>query len=499
MPHSELPALTAPPRVVLFMTAHSAAEIPVTEPTLACLLPFGHATFAERVLDSCSRAGLRQVDLVISDQPEKLRALLGEGWTWGLQLNWHLAKDTDTPYGMVHALGLSHGERVMIGHGHTWIAHETLRAMAESNQLLVSQEHPETWAGWVSLDAAALQVIDHEADEQALSALFLRGPISPVTKVAADNLARAGSAQELLRAQRRACSDEFRHQLPATWRRYPWGAASPDSGIHPAAKITGPVLIGPRCMVAEDANVGPGVVLSHDVLVAGGAVVRDALVLPNTYISANVTLDHVVVQSNALHDLKWSATAVLPEDDGLLNALNRKAVRTPSRFGQVLAAAAAIVTLPAAAVLGGLQVLRGRRAGWAVSQTVTGRSTQWSEAGQLQLCPIRVPYEGSGGTGQWLGAYGGLLDVAQGRRHWMGLRPRDEAQWQALRNDWKLLFDGQPIGLLHAPSWTDPSAQADGEAHAVADAYFTVQTDMSSRWHMLKVLIGGLRAKRALR
>jgi hypothetical protein len=56
--------------------------------------------------------------------------------------------------------------------------------------------------------------------------------------------------------------------------------------------------------------------------VARGAVVREALVLPETYLSGGVTLEHSVVQGNVVQDLRWSARMVVPLRDGVLGPLN---------------------------------------------------------------------------------------------------------------------------------------------------------------------------------
>ncbi len=60
----------SPARVLLFMTHERPADVPGDEQPLACLLPLGTASFAERTMDSCALAGVRQLDVVVSDSPE---------------------------------------------------------------------------------------------------------------------------------------------------------------------------------------------------------------------------------------------------------------------------------------------------------------------------------------------------------------------------------------------------------------------------------------------
>jgi NDP-sugar pyrophosphorylase family protein len=484
-PAAAAAAATVPPRAVVFMTAPSAEDVPALDALRpACLLPFGSQTFAERVLDSCARAGLREVDLVVSDQPELLRALLNDGFRWGLRLNWHVVKDAETPYGLLHTLGLQAGQRVLIGHGHRWVAPDVVRALADGDAVAVRVGPAVGWTGWVSLDALFLNAISPHADADALAEVAVSLQSRHCVMVERREFAWAGPALELLQAQELALHDESGLHVPATWLRFPWGAMSPDAEVHPQAEMEGPVLVGPRCLVERGARVGPDAVLSRDVLVSGGAVVRDALVLPNTFVSGSVTLDHVVAQGNQIQDLRWSARATLPASDGLLAPLAPREPARPGWGARLLAALLALLLLPMWLLLALVRTLRGHMRPWQGVQAVRGRC---ADTGALQHVTVRVAT--GAGLPAWLsGRFGALLDVAQGRRQWFGIRPRDEAQWYALRRDWQLLFADQPVGFFHAPSWIEVGERADGEALAAADAYFTVRASFGERLRTLRLL-----------
>lgn len=64
--------------------------------------------------------------------------------------------------------------------------------------------------------------------------------------------------------------------------------------------------------------------------------------------------------------------------------------------------------------------------------------------------------------------------MAAGRRSWFGARARGHSQWYALRPEWQHILSRSPIGLLHAPAWSDDPQQRE-EACAVADIYLAVQ------------------------
>lgn len=483
-PESLAPRLSL--RVVLFMSTPAAGDIPVRGSLPASLLPFGCVTFAEQVLDSCARAGLREIDLVLSEQPEALRAHLGDGWRWGLKLNWHLAKESSTPYGSLHSMGLTQGRRVLIGHGDRWVSEQVVRALVETDRVALRVMPAMGWSGWASMTSEGLEAIAPHADFDVLAVTLVKQLSGRALMVPAGEFAGGGTAVELMQAQALALRDDSGLHVPATWIRMPWGAMSPDAHVHAQADLRGPVLIGPRSTVGRDAQVGPGTVLSRDVLVASGAVVSDALVLPETYLSGGVTMEHSVVQGNVVQDLRWSARMVLPLRDGVLGTLAPTSVRRAAWAARLLAAMAALFFLPAFAVLALVQRLRRQPAGWTRIDAVTGRR---AESGELEQVVLRESPAGADLKGWLQGRYGALLDVAQGRRHWFGIRPRKKAQWYALRRDWQILFSDQPIGYFHAPAWADRASHPDGEALAAADAFFTVRASFGERMRLLLALV----------
>jgi NDP-sugar pyrophosphorylase family protein len=476
--------------VVLFMTAPGAADVPGGADSLACLLPFGTATFAERLMNGCAQAGLREIDLVVSENPERLRERLGDGSQWGLRLAWHLAKETATPYTVLQSLGLAPGQRVLIGHGHRWVAQGILHALVQEDRVAIAVAHDVRWTGWLSMDAASLHALAPHADFEALAGFAMAGDARHRLIAQPCEFAPADSARELLQAQRLVLQDIAGDAVPASWRRMPWGAMSPDAIVHPQARLAGPVLVGAGCTVGRDARIGPNAVLSQDVLVADGAVVRDALVLPNTYVGGSVTLEHAVAQGNAVQNLKWSVRVTLPQEDAMLTPLVSAADVRASWWGRLVALWLALLAAPLFALLVALQALRGRPLRWQSLLAVTRRA---EGSGQLHTCRVRQARPDGGRAGWLLGCYGALLDVVQGRRNWFGIRPRNASQWYALGRDWQILFGRTAMGFFHAPAWVDGAGAPDSESLAAADAYFAVRAGPRER---LRILASLVRARR---
>jgi len=474
-------SVETPVRVVLFMTMPASSDVPVPAATPASTLPLGPATFAERVLDSCARAGVREVDVVACDQPERLRELLGDGFRWAMKINWHLARDGATPYGLLRTLALPARGRVLVGHGHIWVDEAAVRSLLESDRVAVGVRQDVEWAGWASFDQRTMRSIGAFDDYAAVAARLVGRTASTHMLLAGGQVAWAGPAEELYRSQQMALRNGDASGVPATWIRHPWGAASPAAVIHPEARIEGPVLLGPGCSVGKRAEIGPGVVLSRDVLVADAAIVRDTLVLPNTHVGSALEVERAIVNGRQVQDLKWSVRASFHARDAMLTELVAGKASSANWTGRIAAALAALVTLPVFVVAALAQLGLAGRAPWKSSEAVTGRG---EDSGTLTTTKVREA-AGAGTLAALLGRWGGLLDIVQGRRRWFGIRARTPVQWYALRRDWQSLFAGAAIGLFRAPAWRDRAAPADSDAIDAADAYFVVSASWRDRWRAI--------------
>jgi hypothetical protein len=466
-------------RVVIFMTSHRPADIPGIDNPLACLLPFGSATFAEKIMETCALAGVREIDVVVSDQPESVRAVLADGSAWGLRINWHLARDTVSPYQTLRGLNFADDDLVVIGHAHQWVCERVLRALLQRPSAAMHIGQAVFWSGWYSDTARRVCLVEAYEDYASMTRLVLSLTV-PAVLVQADEFVSVSSAAELLDAQGYDLGHAA-HSAPASWSRMPWGAMSPDATVSPSATMVGPVLIGPGCVVDSSAQIGPNVVLTRDVFVSGGAEIRQSLVLPNTYVDGRVTLDQVIVQGNTVQNLKWDVRTVMVKDDAMLTPLfSTRDNRTPVT-SKIIGALLAVLLLPLLVVFAGLQGLLQKPMLWQSAQVVRSRNL---ENGAPKMVTVR-----QASAPGWLAAaisfYGAVLDIVQGRRRWFGLRPRNTSEWLALSPDWQNLFSHAMIGVFHAPSWSEDTGTQQSESLAVADAFMVANSTFAYRFGLI--------------
>ncbi len=471
-------------RAVIFATQRASTDLPVADDFPAALLPLGSQTVIERLMAQLALAAVPEVDLVVSDQPEALRALLGDGSRWGLRLKWHMAKDSERPYALLPTLLDSGAKRVLIGHVCRCPEAAALARLAEAEALWVDTGVSGSlrWSGWASVAPAALTGITACMGQAALGQHLRRQlQATRLCEPADGDGLPLDSALRLSQAQLYAPGGL--QEAPASWRRYSWGAASPNAQVDEGATLIGPVLIGPGCIVERGAQLGPGVVLTRDVLLSSQSRVEHSLVLPGSYIGSGLDLNGCIVNGARVHHLSLGVETHLAEADALMLSLHDGSSREWSWLGRAIA----LLILPLLLPMLGLHALAARlgwtRLAWQSRRAVRGRDAQTRA---LHLATVRFPMEPMTPWRRLLALAAGVLDVAAGERCWFGMRPRTAGQWYGLRHEWQRVLSGSGIGLLHAPCW-DAESEVQAEVSAAADVYAAVLTPLQRLVLLLKV------------
>jgi hypothetical protein len=433
----------------------------------------GAESFIERIFGELSDLGLREVDLVVSDQPEALQRILGGGERWGITLRWHLAKRSETPYALLRHIA-SGAQRVLIGHADHWISPNLLSTLQTQNGIATSAGSGQ-WCGWACVNAEALAFANSTTTMATLAREICAAPDLKRLEAESNDYSFAGNAAQLLAAQERALGIDSA-SVPGAWIRTPWGAMSPNASVSSKALMQGPVLVGPGCIVHAHAQVGPFVVLANDVIIAADAQVSNSLVMADTFLDTGVKLHGAVANGSLIQSVSRGVRIDMTEgvDSLLLHSdLGPVALRW---VGQAAAAAILMILLPWFIVDLCYRKLTLTPSRWRTRRFVSPRPSATSRLLRLRTIPVSAT---AYNARAWY--FGGLLDVAQGRRCWFGVRPRSADEWDALSADWQRIFAGASIGLFHAPAWVDSDPRVQAEAFAVADAYMAVKRSFWQR------------------
>lgn len=474
-------------RMVLFATSPPPLDVPIPADFPAALLPLGWSTFIEHAIEQLANLGIQHIDLVVSSRPEAFRQLLGQGERWGVQLNWHLAKDAATPYGLFHSLGFSQDQRVLLGHADRLVSNHVLSALIERDQMAAISDDQTgvAWLGWGSTTAGWLSPHHALHSDEAALGVYLCQNSTHLTVLDEGEFTKINNAAELLKVQQLSMTTDQLGKIPATWLRTPWGAQSPDAVVHINAIMEGPALIGPGCFIAAGARIGPATLLSRDVVISSGATVTNSLILPQTFVGTGLELDETVVNGRQVQHLRLAVRTVLPAADGLLLDLHSPSTTAASWFSRATATIACLLFLPWLMVDTALRHTKGLSLRWHCRSVALGRSI---DTGEIHLQTLRCAPTSGHDAGHLLAYFGEWLDVAAGHRTWFGSRPRSQSEWYALGRDWQLLLAPTPIGCLHAPAWSEEAGES-VESRAAADVFFAVNPGIRIRMQILRSII----------
>lgn len=461
---AQAPSL-APAGTSAILLATHAFDADGTGPHLAASLPLGPSSFAEAVVAQLATQSIQNIHvLTAANGPsvKTLRKQLGDGRRWGVRIHWHQSARAEEPHQPLRAIAntLASAETMLLIQAHTWLNAADMERIARDPRVAVC-DHSQgeaSWHGWARVTLDDLLAISHADSNRALESQLLARMSTRYVVMAVD-CASAQDRETWMQAQTTVSAASLLALQTEVWTAHPWGYASAQAHVSPHAHIEGPVWIGPGCIVRADAHVGPHVTLSRDVVVEPHAVMAHTVGMPGAYVSP--AWDPTFAASTPAPVVKATVAKVhnTPAADDAALAAPNPASRTSRWMGGIAAALLAPVALPWLA----LRKLRGLGPAWVSERVVLGRL----QAGaRLLTTTLRQPGAHSNGS-RWLAWYGALLDVAEGRRHGVGVRARRIEQWFALESDARAALAFAPIGLWHPVAWTN---RLDCVLHAEAAA-----------------------------
>jgi mannose-1-phosphate guanylyltransferase / phosphomannomutase len=351
---------------------------------LACLHAFGKPLLAHW-LEHLSRQGAKQVRILATDRPEHIRALVGDGARWGLQVE---------------------------------VISEPLElAPAEARAKHIGADA----SGWLA-----------QPNDVSLIDSFPGLPEHPLFKSYANwfNALRAW----LPRANAAGCNDAAEVK-PGIW-------VSARARVSTAAELRAPCWIGPHTVVAADTIIGPMAVLEDRVMVESHVEISNSAVLPQTFIGKMTELKNSVADGSIL--INWRSASCTRVPDAFLMcslAKRRHVVKSTNWFTRLAALFVLGLTLPLALI----PILWAKLRRQPVTRPLVAvRPYLSTEAGMMATI---IYHELTRGFG-WLRCWPQLWSICRGEFAWVGNRPLSPTEVADLSNDFERLWLAAPIGLL---------------------------------------------------
>jgi anti-sigma B factor antagonist len=307
----------APPLLPLGSTPRHAILIAcwnTTDPQLQALsidsasTPLMARPLVQRAVEQLANLGCVRLTVITGTQSAACQRLLGDGERFGVTLDYVNAQDSDHyQTKLVGTLGITE-ERVWIASATTVPDSDTLlelmtRPESLRNRIVVSKNDSKNrWLGWGILDPklALTLILKSQSGSDLEQAILDEPTLQRVQCIDALTLESGASAlQSLMYLMKRghpAGVIAKRMHSPGVW-------IAGDSTIDPEATLNPPIYIGHQVRIDAGATVGPGVVIEAGSIIEAGVFIRNAWILPHTYVGHQTTLINVIVSGNSVLSL----------------------------------------------------------------------------------------------------------------------------------------------------------------------------------------------------
>lgn len=454
-----------------------AALGPLGEKGPVALMPVGGLPLVVRAIQGLSAAGVDEVLVAVSEHAERLEEELGDGRRWGVRLEILLTRGDAAPIDVASRVAGKLDAPFLALRGDVFLAADFAR-FVERAKTIDDPLIPATCDGrptglLLARGLDALADVPRASDDEAWEMSIDGVELDPAC------FSRVASLAELHRVNMELLDGHEAVDLPG--REVAVGVrVGRQSRVALRAVQDQPVLVGARVEVHPRAEVLDHVVLSGDVVVDQGATLRRTLVLPGTYVGELVELDEAIVWSNLLVRVDTGAVAQVT-DTFLLADLRRATLGSllESLAHRVGGAVLLLASLPLWPVMLAASFLANPRTPFRRVRMIGNRMRTDSrgERGtefELLLPATRIPL---------LRALPGLEAVVTGDMRLVGVPPLSREEAASRREEWELVRDEAPAGLV-APSKIGVPPTAPHEERAMMDAFYartrSLATDL--RW-----------------
>jgi len=472
-------------RAVLFTQDRAQSVDAIKGPEPTSMLPVVDRPFLQHVIEYLVQHGFHSIDVVLTEQPQVIEAFLGDGTRWGVAIRYHLERDPDRPYGVLRGLALNNDDEIfLVGHANSLPAMDlTADAGTATRPIYCAADASGEWTGWAWLEVADVHAIPRHATRDDLEGFVMQHGQSRCLTVSA--LLSVQSAANFLLAQRSLLNGSFTGLLRAGREVEPGIWLSRNAVVAPGVHVEAPIFVGPDTRIGKGVRIGPNVVVGGGCVIDTGTCLRDAVVMPGSYVGAGLEIAEAVVRHDRLTSVRLDAETTITESF-ILDAM--KTAGSPRRLSRCLGRVCALVLLAASAPF--LVTMMVGRALSSLSRSIRHTAvclpdTFGVRSGSMSVAGLAGHGGADAGWPHFLRrVLPGLLNVVLGRIDLVGLPVRTPEEVEALPSDWRALYRSSRMGLItetlvqFGPTATEPERLA-------AESYYSA---MANWRHDLRLL-----------
>ncbi|MSU58811.1 MAG: hypothetical protein EXS35_11695 [Pedosphaera sp.] len=237
------------------------------------------------------------------------------------------------------------------------------------------------------------------------------------------------------------------------------------SRVSESAKMTAPCWIGENVWVGSHAKIGPYAILENRVVVESGVEVANSAIGPETFVGAFTELRDSLAWGSTLVNWRNGSRTSVP-DAFLMCSLNRHTRRQKAGnwLGRLAAGVLMLVTSPVAALYFLTAKLRNQpslREFIAVRPQLTNGPSPTETFHYYELANCRGFFRG----------WPQLLNIMRGDFAWVGNRPLSPAEVAQLESEFDRLWLAAPIGLVSLADAEGVVGAFNDDARACASFY----------------------------
>lgn len=357
-------------QAMLIATGEDHKLLPLTATMPSPMVPIVDRPMMVYALEMLARAGIRDIWVSLSEDASTIERYFGHGERWGVQLHYLLQRTahgsagalkqaeqllTETflvlPADIMLDLDIKAALRFHQSHGGLATAilarqpmdkstTARLATLDQAGRLQSDTPVAEANAGYVYTGAfifepASLAYLPTKSTadcqphlvaalQQAGKAVYgyvMEGYWNPVTTFRDYQAAQNAVLYSLDSKSTARPAPHLRHPYVEAGEVAPGIWISPNSLVHPSARLTPPLFIGAGCRIGRDAELGPETVIGAGVVVDEGVTIQQSTVLPHTYIGQFLHLSQRIAHRAELIDV-ITGTNVQIADPWLLTTVN---------------------------------------------------------------------------------------------------------------------------------------------------------------------------------
>ncbi len=421
---------------------------PTDRPAVACLaenaplavVPLLGRTLVEIWIETLVARGVTHVLVLASDRPHQVRAVVGDGTRWGIQVE-------------------------VLPQSRELTIDEARKKYADTLSLSSSSRFESVASGRGNLEAG----VAAPSDETITLLDYLPGlPEHPLF----DSYANWFHALQAYLPHAVTSARIGAHEVqPGVW-------VGLHTQIAPTARLHAPCWIGDHTVISDAAIIGPDAIIEDRVVVEQGARVTQSIIGPETFVGQMISVGHSLASGSTVVNWQTDSCLRVPDAFFLCSLGERRFdAQGSTLFGRTLALAAMLATAPFALVVMFLSLLRGESP---LQLRLGVRPQRNVRSAALQTFAY---YELTGGS-NWLKRWPQFWSVVVGDLNWVGNRPLRPTQALELANDFERLWLTAPVGLV---SLADANGCTDGLSDEICAhaSYYAVNASRRLDWLVL--------------